>query len=156
MFIFSFWLFFVSSNLSLKVLLFILPEGMKYTSLSLGLYAAMKSNRPECNGLLTNYYYFCNSYPTHHFLVLCIWLEPVWIYRLAHPLDRTGHFLRMETGLSNPSQPFSPQQPTRQYYPYFSYEVLSSLPWAGGGSRTHDPHFTKVPLWPLSYSGVNY
>ena len=24
---------------------------------------------------------------------------------------------------------------------------------AGGGSRTHDPLFTKQPLWPLSYAG---
>jgi hypothetical protein len=25
---------------------------------------------------------------------------------------------------------------------------------AGGGIRTHDPLFTKQPLWPLSYTGT--
>src|SRR5262249_4161478 len=27
---------------------------------------------------------------------------------------------------------------------------------AGRGSRTHDPLFTKQPLWPLSYAGSDY
>jgi hypothetical protein len=38
-----------------------------------------------------------------------------------------------------------------RYAPWFA--ILGNTFGADGGSRTHDPLFTKQPLWPLSYIG---
>ena len=39
--------------------------------------------------------------------------------------------------------------------PLLGVLAITSKNGADGGSRTHDPLFTKQPLWPLSYVGVN-
>jgi hypothetical protein len=35
----------------------------------------------------------------------------------------------------------------------YTRHAWKTKPGADGGSRTHDPLFTKQPLWPLSYVG---
>ena len=37
-----------------------------------------------------------------------------------------------------------------------SFYLATSMLGADRGIRTHDPLFTKQPLWPLSYVGIHF